>query len=342
MYNRREKLQLFNQLRGEEHAKADLSLLDDENPRHPKLTRFARDPQRYADEILYALLDICDADEIEDNRKFIKGMEDASSETLTDGVENGPEGSANTLTGEAGKCPEDSSKDLTGEEEKYPEGSSKTSADEAEKGSDGSSETLSAEEAPDTPEGKAPPEETAEAAGQEEDGKKVVQKEEEYPNIDWDNLYNEDVQMATVIYNDRINTWRKMKKLDEVLDKKPKERDVAAMAELRIRNLQAFEELKAYNDTGKFLYKHPLLRGKSEFDELVNLFRNDPAEFLHKHKNVLDNIKRYKSYIKRDDRKEKRASDRENLQRHQERERMFKMVMEQYSDKSDKSDGKDG
>lgn len=200
MYNRREKLQLFNQLRGEEHAKADLSLLDDENPRHPKLTRFARDPQRYADEILYALLDICDADEIEDNRKFIKGMEDASSETLTDGVENGPEGSGNTLTGEAGKDPDGSSKALTGEEEKDPEGSSKTSADEAEKGFEGSSKTLTkeqeeekpseetpsdaqdkdatpsdapgTEETPDTPEGKAPPEETAEATGQEEDGKK--------------------------------------------------------------------------------------------------------------------------------------------------------------------------
>lgn len=157
MYNRREKLQLFNQLRGEEHAKADLSLLDDENPRHPKLTRFARDPQRYADEILYALLDICDADEIEDNRKFIKGMEDASSETLTGGVEKGPEGSGNTLTDETGKGPEDSSKALTGE---------------AEKGSEGSSETLTKEETPDIPEGKAPPEETAEAAGQEEDGKK--------------------------------------------------------------------------------------------------------------------------------------------------------------------------
>lgn len=200
MYNRREKLQLFNQLRGEEHAKADLSLLDDENPRHPKLTRFARDPQRYADEILYALLDICDADGIEDNRKFIKGMEDASSETLTDGVENGPEGSGNTLTGEAGKDPDGSSKALTGEEEKDPEGSSKTSADEAEKGFEGSSKTLTkeqeeekpseetpsdaqdkdatpsdapgTEETPDTPEGKAPPEETAEATGQEEDGKK--------------------------------------------------------------------------------------------------------------------------------------------------------------------------
>ena len=148
--------------------------------------------------------------------------------------------------------------------------------------------------------------------------------------------------MATVIYNDRINTWRKMKKLDELLDKKPKANDVAAMAELRIRNLQAFDELKAYNDTGKFLYKHPLLKGKSEFDELVKLFKKDPAEFLHKHKNTLDNIKRYKSYIKRDDRKDKRASDRENLQRHQKRERMFKMVMEQYSDKSEKTDGQDG
>lgn len=175
MYNRREKLQLFNQLRGEEHAKADLSLLDDENPRHPKLTRFARDPQRYADEILYALLDICDADEIEDNRKFIKGMEEASSDTLTDEEKKGPEGSIDTLTDEVEKGPEGSSETLTDEVEKDPEGSSKTSADEAEKSSDGSSETLTKEqeeETPDTPEGKAPPEETAEAAGQEEDGKK--------------------------------------------------------------------------------------------------------------------------------------------------------------------------
>lgn len=190
MYNRREKLQLFNQLRGEEHANADLSLLEEENPRHPKLTRFARDPQRYADEILYALLDICDADEIEDNRKFIKGMEEASSDTLTDEEKKGSDGSGNTLTGEAEKGPEGLSKALTGEERKDPGGSSKTSVDEAEKDSDGSSETLTkeqeeekssdetpsdapgTEETPDTPEGKAPPEETAEAAGQEEDGKK--------------------------------------------------------------------------------------------------------------------------------------------------------------------------
>ena len=179
MYNRREKLQLFNQLRGEEHAKADLSLLEEENPRHPKLTRFARDPQRYADEILYALLDICDAGEIEDNREFIKGMEEASSETLTDDVEKDPDGSSETLMGEG---------------EKDPKGSSETLMDEGEKDSDDSSETLTkeqeeeksseetpsdspgTEETPDTPEGKAPPEETAGAAGQEEDGKKSSPK----------------------------------------------------------------------------------------------------------------------------------------------------------------------
>lgn len=140
--------------------------------------------------------------------------------------------------------------------------------------------------------------------------------------------------MATVIYNDRINTWRKMKELDVALDKKPKENDVEQMAELRIRNLLAFDELKAYNDTGKFLYKHPLIKDKSEFNELVKLFRLDPSEFLRKHKNVLDNIKRYKIYLKKEERADRRDSDRANLQRHQERERMFKMVMEQYSDKA--------
>lgn len=174
MYNRREKLQLFNQLRGEEHAKADLSLLDDENPRHPKLTRFARDPQRYADEILYALLDICDADEIEDNRKFIKGMEDASSETLTDGVEKGPEGSDNTLTGEAEKGSDGSSKTLTKEREE--EKPSEAIPSDAQDKEETPSDAPGTEETPDTPEGKAPPEETAEAAGQEEDGKKSSPK----------------------------------------------------------------------------------------------------------------------------------------------------------------------
>nr|DAW70912.1 MAG TPA: hypothetical protein [Caudoviricetes sp.] len=135
--------------------------------------------------------------------------------------------------------------------------------------------------------------------------------------------------MATVIYNDRINTWRKMKQLDELLETKPTAQAVAEMAELRIRNLQAFAELQALNDTGKFLCKHPILFGRSEIAQLIKLLRTDPAEFLRQHKNVLDNIKRYKSFVKRKDRKEKREADKRNLERYHEKERLFRMVLEQ-------------
>lgn len=135
--------------------------------------------------------------------------------------------------------------------------------------------------------------------------------------------------MATVLYNDRINTYRKMKQLDELLEKERKAQAVADMAELRIRNLQAFAELQSFNDTGKYLCKHPLLFGRSEIAELMKLLKADPAEFLRQHKNVLDNIKRYRSYIKRTDRKNRRADDLKNLERHREREKLFKMVLEQ-------------
>jgi len=135
--------------------------------------------------------------------------------------------------------------------------------------------------------------------------------------------------MATVLYNDRINTYRKMKQLDELLEKERNAQAVADMAELRIRNLQAFAELQSFNDTGKFLCKHPLLFGRSEIAELMKLLKTDPAEFLRRHKNALDNIKRYRSYIKRTDRKNRRTDDLKNLERHREREKLFKMVLEQ-------------
>lgn len=96
MISRREKLQLFNKLRGTGHAEADLALLEDVNPRHPKLTRFARDPKRYADEILYALLDECDEGDIVDHRIYFEKLNDTST-----GEEQGPiDGSSNTSTEE--------------------------------------------------------------------------------------------------------------------------------------------------------------------------------------------------------------------------------------------------
>jgi len=114
-----------------------------------------------------------------------------------------------------------------------------------------------------------------------------------------------------------------------LLETKPTAQAVAEMAELRIRNLQAFAELQSLNDTGKFFCKHPILFGRSEIAQLIKLLRTDPAEFLRRHKNVLDNIKRYKSFVKRKDRKEKRDADKRNLEKYQEKERLFKMVLEQ-------------
>lgn len=77
-----------------------------------------------------------------------------------------------------------------------------------------------------------------------------------------------------------------MKQLDERLDKNPVKRDIMDMVELRIRNLQAFDELQSFNDTGKFLYIHPLITHQSERAQLTKLLKTDPLEFLRLHKDV--------------------------------------------------------
>lgn len=181
MISRREKLQLFNKLRGVGHAEADLALLEDVNPRHPKLTRFARDPKRYADEILYALLDECDEGDIVDHRIYFEklndtsteeeqGPVDGSSDTPT-GEGQGPEGgSSNTLTGEEQGPEGGSSNTSTGEEQGPESGSSNTSAGEEQIPADGSSNTSTEEE---TSEGESQQEsEQPDTADPGEDSKK--------------------------------------------------------------------------------------------------------------------------------------------------------------------------
>lgn len=151
MISRREKLQLFNKLRGAGHAEADLALLEDVNPRHPKLTRFARDPKRYADEILYALLDECDEGDIVDHRIYFEKLNDTSA-----GEEQGPVDGSSDTSAEGEQEPKDGSSDVSTEEEQIPD--------------DGSSNTSTEEE---TPEGENQQEsEQSDAADPGEDSKK--------------------------------------------------------------------------------------------------------------------------------------------------------------------------
>lgn len=170
MISRREKLQLFNKLRGAGHAEADLALLEDVNPRHPKLTRFARDPKRYADEILYVLLDECNEGDIVDHRIYLEKLNENIDDTSADD-EQGPEGgSSNTLTGEEQGPADGSSNTSAGEEQGPADGSSNTSAGEEQIPDDGSSNTSTEEE---TPEGENQQEsEQPDAADPGEDSKK--------------------------------------------------------------------------------------------------------------------------------------------------------------------------
>ena len=200
MISRREKLQLFNKLRGAGHAEADLALLEEVNPRHPKLTRFSRDPKRYADEILYALLDECDEGDIVDHRIYFEklneniddtpaddgqGPEGGSSDTSAEGKQIPDDGSSNTLaekeqgsadgssdtSAEGEQGPVDGSSDTSAEGEQGPvDGSSDTSAGEEQIPDDGSSNTSTEEE---TPEGENQQvSEQPDAADPDEDSKK--------------------------------------------------------------------------------------------------------------------------------------------------------------------------
>ena len=166
MISRREKLQLFNKLRGVGHAEADLALLEDVNPRHPKLTRFARDPKRYADEILYALLDECDEGDIVDHRIYFEKLNDTSTEEG-----QGPADGSSDTSAEGEQELKDGSSDPWTEEEQEPaDGSSNTSAEEEQIPDDGSSNTSTEEE---TSEGESQQEsEQPDSADPGEDSKK--------------------------------------------------------------------------------------------------------------------------------------------------------------------------
>jgi hypothetical protein len=139
--------------------------------------------------------------------------------------------------------------------------------------------------------------------------------------------------MATILYNDRIVSFRKLKQLDEILDTNPTVRSVIEMAETRIRNLQAFAELQYYNDTGIFRYKHPLIVHRSEHAQLEKILKEDPAEFLRLHKCCLDNIRRYESCLKHDDRKHLRKKDKESLRRYRSRADLFKTIIAKQNEK---------
>lgn len=96
--DQKEKLDIFRKLRSSADAKKDFDLLRSKNPTLDRLERYERNPERYADEILYALLDCCTADMIVGNRnedgKSVPPLKRASSNHSTKDITNKEQKSA--------------------------------------------------------------------------------------------------------------------------------------------------------------------------------------------------------------------------------------------------------
>ena len=86
-YSFKEKQNHFRALRAEQHALADLALLEQKAPALPQLRKFKLLPVRYADEILYALLDVCSREEVVSHRRTVAAEEEAAAEVAIEAKE---------------------------------------------------------------------------------------------------------------------------------------------------------------------------------------------------------------------------------------------------------------
>ena len=103
--------------------------------------------------------------------------------------------------------------------------------------------------------------------------------------------------------------------------------------DVTLRNLQAFAELQSFNDTGKWLYEHPLTADRSERAQLERLRRDDPEQFLQEYSNCCYNVRRYSRFVKDPKRKERRDSDLKLLREHRRRQDLYKSILQSDEEK---------
>lgn len=119
-----------------------------------------------------------------------------------------------------------------------------------------------------------------------------------------------------------------MEVLDVELDTRPTAKKVADLAELRIRNLLCFRELQSFNDTGKWIQKHPLITHRSTYARLEELFIINHTRFMEEYNRCCYNISRYESYLRSEKRIDRHDTDMALLQKHTETKSVFESVIE--------------
>ena len=109
MYSTRAKLIHFNQLVNPLAVEADLALLHEKNPQSTDFVRFDHAPEKNSEDILFALLDVCEHDEIVRNRREFFATENKDTDNNSGGEGNGTPlegtGSENPIDGEGNDTP---------------------------------------------------------------------------------------------------------------------------------------------------------------------------------------------------------------------------------------------
>ena len=109
MYSTREKLIHFNQLVNPQAVEADLALLHEKNPQSTDFVRFDHAPEKNSEDILFALLNVCEHDEIVRNRREFFATENKDTDSNSGGEGNGTPlegtGAENPTDGEGNDTP---------------------------------------------------------------------------------------------------------------------------------------------------------------------------------------------------------------------------------------------
>lgn len=154
--------------------------------------------------------------------------------------------------------------------------------------------------------------------------KKKRTKQEEFPKIRWKNLVDPLIQKAELIYSDRVNLHRDLLSLDRTLDESPTPETVAEMVEKSVRNRLCFDELRSFNNTGRFLGRHPFVRADDGMSRLRQLLLTSPEDFMKEYRRAAMNVSRYGTRLRREGLSEElQEKYRQLLDKWTDRERMM-------------------
>lgn len=140
---------------------------------------------------------------------------------------------------------------------------------------------------------------------------------------------NPDIQMCILLYDERVETYRRMREIDVFIDDQPELSKEMVLTEQR--NHQAHAELQAYNDHKVFVYKHPITRERKQYEEMLSelyrLKKEHPGELMNEIANITQNIRRIQSNINKN--KYKSEEELESWKGNLSRAKMRKKVLEE-------------